>query len=830
MFCHTPHGATRPTRAAPRARAAVEPAHAGRQHLHAVHLGVARRQRHPGPARPARRQLEAVPVVPRRHAGASATSTCSTAARTQTIADDRHRRRRHDAAGRRRDDAASRATWASTCATTTRSRSPTTARWPRATANCALVDANQRFPAGSGRVIGVRAPGVKPLLPLEPTGSGGRRAGAVRDLPRPAPLRDRSGQGQPEVPARAALPGGRAERGRHNAADDIICLSCHDKNLASGAWALLGACQPAGGRRDLHAPRPPRSASSRRRCRCGGASCLNCHDTHTVQGARRLTREGTDTHCRWQPAEAGRRPALEQTCYQCHTNAAQVGAEQHDAGAQHRDRVRARRAACRSPRSSRAAAPRCTTSAATSTTSASSTARLRTTGAAPTSIEPRSAAGAQRHAECTDCHNPHRVVKFRNRLFTGRRRRRRTPAGHAPARRGRPATRHTNIASRRAARHLGRGADLRLAVVPEPCRRLHRQARRPGRQRRRRGRRALRDARVPDLPEVPLELRLRRQQRLSDRHAAAARQHRRHAAGHQQPDAVTPTRRRSSRRRSAHRGEATTTDSGAGSNYSTNNHRSWHPVMDADRPHARDPQHRRSTARWRPPWRNAVGTQTMYCSDCHGANATSATSVIPQRRRERQALGAARLGQQLPPEGRLEQQRSAPTLCFKCHDQQVYSPTRRHAQGRHRTPASAARAASRPALVPLRTRSARTLKCNWCHVAVPHGWKNKALLVNLNDVGPEAGPRRQRRVAHERDRAGLQPGAVLPERQAQGAHLRDQRQLDRTNCGSNKLRHHLRHQRQQHCHRQRLDEGRMHATRRDVPRDAAAALGRARCA
>ena len=27
----------------------------------------------------------------------------------------------------------------------------------------------------------------------------------------------------------------------------------------------------------------------------------------------------------------------------------------------------------------------------------------------------------------------------------------------------------------------------------------------------------------------------------------------------------------------------------------------------------------------------------------------------------------------------------------------------------------------------------------WCHVAVPHGWKNKALLVNLNDVGTEAG-------------------------------------------------------------------------------------------
>jgi hypothetical protein len=31
------------------------------------------------------------------------------------------------------------------------------------------------------------------------------------------------------------------------------------------------------------------------------------------------------------------------------------------------------------------------------------------------------------------------------------------------------------------------------------------------------------------------------------------------------------------------------------------------------------------------------------------------------------------------------------------------------------------------------------LKCNWCHVAVPHGWKNRNFLVNLNDVGLEAG-------------------------------------------------------------------------------------------
>jgi len=30
-------------------------------------------------------------------------------------------------------------------------------------------------------------------------------------------------------------------------------------------------------------------------------------------------------------------------------------------------------------------------------------------------------------------------------------------------------------------------------------------------------------------------------------------------------------------------------------------------------------------------------------------------------------------------------------------------------------------------------------RCSLCHVAVPHGWKNKTFLANLNDVGPEAG-------------------------------------------------------------------------------------------
>jgi len=46
------------------------------------------------------------------------------------------------------------------------------------------------------------------------------------------------------------------------------------------------------------------------------AACLNCHDTHTVHGARRLAREGTDSTA---SPKSGGNSAIEETCYQCHT-------------------------------------------------------------------------------------------------------------------------------------------------------------------------------------------------------------------------------------------------------------------------------------------------------------------------------------------------------------------------------------------------------------------------------------------------------------------------------------------------------------------------------
>jgi hypothetical protein len=77
------------------------------------------------------------------------------------------------------------------------------------------------------------------------------------------------------------------------------------------------------------------------------------------------------------------------------------------------------------------------------------------------------------------------------------------------------------------------------------------------------------------------------------------------------------------------------------------------------------------------------------------------------------------------------------------------------------------------------------MRCNWCHVAVPHGWKNKALLVNLNDVGPEAG-----RAGHEEWRMNASSQAYNQEPYYLNAKLKVRTfatsgNWTETNCGSN---------------------------------------------
>ena len=184
-----------------------------------------------------------------------------------------------------------------------------------------------------------------------------------------------------------------------------------------------------------------------------------------------------------------------------------------------------------------------------------------------------------------------------------------------------------------------------------------------------------------------------------------------------------------------HRGDGTGANSGAGSLYGTNNHRSWHPVLD-------------STGRsgaganaFRLPWSNAVGTQTMYCSDCHGENTPEGT-VVPAggdngtpwgpHGSNNNFLLKGLWNTNVGADNRGDSGPNANGLCFKCHNPSTYA-------NRDGTGTTGFFNGDRGNLHAYHTDKIERIRCNWCHVAVPHGWKNKALLVNLNDVGPEAG-------------------------------------------------------------------------------------------
>ncbi|MDH3695428.1 MAG: hypothetical protein OER96_12755, partial [Gammaproteobacteria bacterium] len=72
-------------------------------------------------------------------------------------------------------------------------------------------------------------------------------------------------------------------------------------------------------------------------------------------------------------------------------------------------------------------------------------------------------------------------------------------------------------------------------------------------------------------------------------------------------------------------------------------------------------------------------------------------------------------------------------LCFKCHDYQSYAD--RNGDNND----SGFSGSKSNNLHAFHADRIEKLHCGWCHTAVPHGFKNKALLVNLNDVGEEAG-------------------------------------------------------------------------------------------
>jgi hypothetical protein len=134
-----------------------------------------------------------------------------------------------------------------------------------------------------------------------------------------------------------------------------------------------------------------------------------------------------------------------------------------------------------------------------------------------------------------------------------------------------------------------------------------------------------------------------------------------------------------------------------------------------------------------------LGVQTMYCSDCHGSDTApsgpATGTVIPSGGRPWGPHGSENDFLLKGLWNTATDGAQANGLCFKCHARNIYAPT----SGAGGATGFDTVDGDGHLIHSVLGRLGRNTRCNWCHVAVPHGWKNRSLLVNLNDVGPEAG-------------------------------------------------------------------------------------------
>ena len=571
--------------------------------------------------------------------------------------------------------------------------------------NLANVDSELLDPATAAH-IGVRAPGFRPTVPLEATGVGGTAQIQCASCHDPH-IRDEDVNAIAKFLRLNRFQQAAPLGGNFDANIDIVCLSCHDKT----GWNTSAHASPTVANETYTA-----AASAQREfpaaLQVWQASCLNCHDTHSVHGSRRLLREGTDD---FGSPKTGGNAALEETCYQCHTAIPVVTNTANEVKNIQTDFNLARHMPI---------------------TSVDQTAGTEVHDIVDSDFtEPQALLGrplSNRHAECTDCHNPHRVM--RDSLFNGTGLQQAThehAANHSNIASGAlrgswgvepvyGATEFTslpvNYLEKLGDGGIGASTDVNSTWVTREyqiCLKCHSDYGYFDNQQFPRGTR-------PDLTGTGGG---------TPANTNGLTQYTNQAMEFQSP--------------LGHAGEPQgQTGSGAGINFEGGtqfNHRSWHPVI---QPTGRTTGLRNaSAAAWLPPWNSAVGTQTMYCSDCHGSS-TGATTVVPTGNNPWGPHGSS---EDFILKGTWDAQTGANVntngLCFKCHDFTTYATEAGEntqsgfndegGRGDGRSPNLHGFHAKR---------IGSNIQCMWCHTAVPHGWKNKALLVNLNDLGPEAGP------------------------------------------------------------------------------------------
>ena len=547
----------------------------------------------------------------------------------------------------------------------------------------AIADGDLRTPTTSLEIEN-RAPGVKPLVPLEDNQlqCTSCHDPHIRDTVEDNIKFLRLHRFQVSEPV-----GGQFDKNQ-----DMICLACHDKEgwvgsahanatVADESYSLNAATL-----REFPAGLPVWSAG-----------CLNCHDTHTVPGASQLLREGTNSIA---VPKVGGAAAQEEACYQCHSSDGGVltgqGSANFDVPDIETDFLSIRHMPI-------AVQPE-----------VHSVGGGISAEAGKDLLESQTLLGKNaqqnRHVECTDCHNPHRVIKKRQ--FND------FPSvpDAGGTHRHESGTEHKNIASGVLKGSwgvepvYGSSAFLTGAVDYEL----------------KRGNPPSGGSSNVNSSWVTREYQVCLKCHSTYGYSIAPE------LGLSPGSTPSGTNGMTRYTDQAMEFQAPITDSGEPGG----NHRSWHPVI---APTGRSTVVRQADeANWVAPWNSAsfIGTQTMYCSDCHGSEVAGAT-VVPTGGENGRAWGPHGSSNNFILKGAWGQQTGGGgtqnDICFKCHSYNNYATRDGDAF------ASGFGGTRDQNLHAYHADKIGQLRCTWCHVAVPHGWKNKAFLVNLNDVGPEAG-------------------------------------------------------------------------------------------
>lgn len=490
---------------------------------------------------------------------------------------------------------------------------------------------------------------------------------------------------------------------------DQICLGCHSKTGWSTSAHAVDAVA-----NEVYTD----AAANLREFPTGiavwQAGCLNCHDTHTVQGAKRLLREGTtDTNI---PKQGGS-PAQEQTCYQCHTTTVDGGQALKNA----------------TPTGDTYAVPDIKTDFTTTNNKAMPIATTEVHEVTNSDLKETQTLLNTRHVECTDCHNPHRVIRNSRADGTGTT----TSGTHAHT----STEMHTNTAS---------GVLKGMWGVDSPT---------------------VASIAWGTNPTYSVV------NSVDKEYQVCLKCHSSYAYGATPPFFGNTTENPNGTpnntngfttiTRYTDQGmefQAPTGDKGEktpGSVGVNANHRSWHPVIDSTGRTAAMRKQNNNTAmdhrNFLAPWNNTsginVGNQTMYCSDCHGSD-TALQTVEPTGGENGSPWGPHGSSNNFILKGTWNNETGAAGaadtgICFKCHDwnwygNQASAPTTAlGASGYSGVTAGMGAGCNNLVYGAINmhvghaNQLGRPLECTWCHVAVPHGWKNKQLLIDVSAAAPD---------------------------------------------------------------------------------------------